>query len=89
MYVSNIKRVPLLKPRSNPLMARSSQYALILGEMQCVAFRLMLSLCVCVCVCLCVCMSRLWTPGKQALNSDSKFKFGILFSTCSNSKGVK
>ena len=66
-------------------MARSSHYALILGEMQCIAFHLMLSLCVCVCVYI----PRLWTPGKQALNSDSKFKFGILFSTCSNSNGVK
>ena len=45
--------------------------------------------CVCVRVCMCVCMPRLWTPGKQALNSDSKFKFGIQFSTCSNSNGVK
>ena len=38
-------------------MARSSQYALILGEMQRIAFRLMLSTC--------VCRPRLWTPGKQ------------------------
>ena len=76
---------PSLKPRSNPLMARSSQYALILGEMQCIAFHLMLSLC----VRMSVCISRLWTAEKQALNGDSKFKFGILFSTCSNVNGVK
>ena len=48
-----------------------------LGEMQRIAFRLLLSTCVCVCVCLCVyvsvgmcvCVSvympRLWTPGKR------------------------
>ena len=37
-----------------------------LGEMQRIAFRLMLSSCVCVCVCLpvCVCVPRLWTSGK-------------------------
>ena len=85
MYASNINAFPSLKPRSNPLMARSSQYALILGEMKCVVFSVMLSLCVCPCVCL----PRLWTQGKLALNSDSKFKFGILFSTGSNSNGVK
>ena len=34
----------------------------ILGEMQGIAFRLMLSSYVCVCVS--VCMPRLWTPGK-------------------------
>ena len=40
-----------------------------LGEMQRIAFRLLLSTCVCVsmCVCVCVseCMPRLWTPGKR------------------------
>ena len=37
-----------------------------LGEMQRIAFRLMLSSCVSVCVCLSVCvyMPRLWTSGK-------------------------
>ena len=34
---------------------------LFLGEMQRIAFRLMLSSCVCVSVC----MPRLWTPGKR------------------------
>ena len=50
MYLSNIKHVPLIKTAFNPLIAKSSQYALILGEMQRIAFHQMLSLCVCVCV---------------------------------------
>ena len=37
---------------------------LVLGEMQRIAFRLMLSSCVCV-LCVCVCVPRLWTSGKQ------------------------
>ena len=51
-----------------------------LGEMQCIAFRLMLSSCVCVYMCVSVCVSAcvsvcvcvcvyaafvLWTPGKR------------------------
>ena len=45
--------------------------SLFLGEMQRIAFRLLLSTCVCVCVsvcvCVCVCVSmpRLWMPGKR------------------------
>ena len=47
-----------------------------LGEMQRIAFRLMLSSCVCVCVCLsvCVCMPRLWTSGKR-LEIETSFSF--------------
>ena len=38
-----------------------------LGEMQRIAFRLMLSSCVCMCLCVCVsvCMLRLWMPEKR------------------------
>ena len=45
-----------------------NKIARFLGEMQRVAFRLMLLSCECVCVCvsvcLSVCMPRLWTLGK-------------------------
>ena len=47
-----------------------SNYGSFLGEMQRIAFHLMLSSCVCVCICLScvcvfVCMPRLWTSGKR------------------------
>ena len=37
----------------------------VLGEMQRIAIRLMLSSYVCVSVCMYVCMPRFWTPGER------------------------
>ena len=51
MYVSNIKRVPLIKTAFKSINGLIiAKNAFILGEMQRIAFHLMLSLCVCVCV---------------------------------------
>ena len=59
---------PMEKIRLDFCTSRKNSFLpLFLGEMQRMAFRLMLSSCVCLCVCLCmcVCMTRFWTPGKR------------------------
>ena len=54
------------QPVSLSVLDRSDRLiSAFLGEMQRIAFRLMLSSCVCVCVCVCVCMPRLWSSGKR------------------------
>ena len=86
MCVSNIKRGPLIK----------TVFKSINGLIIAICFDFMRNAMhfispkdIVMCICMSVCMPRLLTPGKQALNIDSKFKFGILFSTRSNSNGVK
>ena len=50
-------------------------FSVFLGEMQRIAFRLMLSSCVCVCVCLSVCVyTALWTSGIRLEIETSFFK---------------
>ena len=86
MYASNIKRIPLIKTAFKSI---NGWIIEICFDFRRNAMRCISPNAIAMCMCMCVCMPRLWTPGNKAYNSDYKFKFGILFSTCSNSNGVK